>query len=80
MVDRNLSKPSIVKQCMLLGVCRAGFYYEPVLASKLNLELMRIMDEHYLKYPFKGAPRMHTHLTKDLGYPLSWNMIYVSTN
>jgi len=75
MVDRNLSEPSIVKQCMLLGVCRAGLYYEPIPASKLNLELMRIMDEHYLRYPFKGAPRMHIHLTKDLGYPVSKNRV-----
>lgn len=29
---------------------------------------MRLMDEHYLNFPFKGAPMMHTWLTKDKGY------------
>lgn len=75
MVDRNLSRPSIVKQCELLGISRSGLYYEPAHTSELNLELMRAIDEHYLKYPFKGAPRMHTYLTKDLGYSVSRNRV-----
>jgi len=36
---------------------------------------MRLMDEHYLHHPFKGAPRMHTWLTRDKGYRVSKNRI-----
>ena len=36
---------------------------------------MRLMDEHYLKYPYKGSRRMYVYLTKDLGYEVSRNRI-----
>lgn len=36
---------------------------------------MRLMDEHYLHHPFKGAGRMHTWLTMDKGYKVSKNRI-----
>lgn len=36
---------------------------------------MRLMDEHYLKHPYKGATRMHTWLTMDKGYKVSRNRI-----
>lgn len=32
---------------------------------------MQLMDEHYLQHPYKGAKRMHTWLTKDLGYQVN---------
>lgn len=43
--------------------------------SGLNLELMRLMEQHYLDHPFKGARRMHIWLTKDKGY-LSYQLGY----
>lgn len=36
---------------------------------------MRLMDEHYHEYPYKGVPRMHVWLTKDKGYKVSLNRI-----
>lgn len=75
MVRKGHSKLSIVQQCMLLSIHRSGIYYKPREESELNLELMRLMDEHYLHYPFKGARRMHTWLTKDKGYKVSKNRI-----
>ena len=62
---------SIRKQCSLLCIHRSGWYYEPVGESALNLELMRLMDEHYLSHPYKGAKRMHVWLTKDKGYQVN---------
>ena len=66
---------SLVQQCMLLSIHRSGLYYKPKGESELNLELMRLMDEHYLHHSFKGAQRMHTWLTKDKGYKVSLNRI-----
>ena len=66
---------SIVKQCELLQIHRSGVYYKPTEESDLNLELMRLMDEHYLHHPYKGASRMHTWLTMDKGYKVSKNRI-----
>lgn len=75
MIDKGHEKLSIVQQCKLLEVHRSGIYYKPCGESALNLELMRLMDEHYLKHPYKGAARMHIWLTKDMGYKVSLNRI-----
>jgi putative transposase len=64
-------KLSIRKQCKILKLNRSSIYYKRKEESKLNLELMRLMDEHYLKHPYKGARRMHTWLTKDKGYSVN---------
>ena len=66
---------SLVKQCILLSIHRSGIYYQSKGESPLNLELMRLMDEHYLHHSFKGASRMHTWLTMDKGYAVSKNRI-----
>jgi putative transposase len=42
----------------LLGLNRASYYYEAVPEDPLNLELMRCIDEQYLKTPFYGWPKM----------------------
>ena len=54
---------------------RAGFYYKPKSESALNLELMRLMDEHYTHHCFKDAKRMHTWLTMDKGYKINHKRI-----
>lgn len=61
---------SIRRQCELVGLSRSSFYYQPASESALNLALMRLIDEQYLKTPFYGWPRMSAHL-KRLGYPIN---------
>ena len=75
MVDKGHTKLSVSKQCCLLDVNRSGLYYKSCSASKLNLTLMRLIDEHYLEHPYKGARRMHQWLSKDRGYQVSLNRI-----
>ena len=75
MVDKSDPKLSVSKQCIILGINRTGLYYKPKGESKLNLELMRLMDEHYLEHSFKGARSMHVWLTMDKGYNVSLNRI-----
>jgi len=43
-------------------------YYQPKRDSDLNLELLRVIDEEYLKHPFKGVRSMTVWLNKDQGY------------
>ena len=64
------SKPSIVKQCKLLGISRSAFYYQPVPVSTEELELMRLLDEGHMKYPFYGSRRLRGWLS-DHGHELS---------
>jgi len=65
---------SIVQQCMLVSIHRSGIYYKPKGESELNIKLMRLMDQHYLDYPFKGPRRMWKWLTKQ-GYPVNLKRI-----
>jgi putative transposase len=53
---------SIAEQCALLGISRSGLYYEPLGESALNLELMRLIDEQYLKTPFYGTRKLRVWL------------------
>lgn len=62
---------SITRQCELIEVPRSSFYYQPVMESELNLELMRLIDKEYLLHPWLGVPRMTTWLRKDKGYKVN---------
>ena len=72
---------AISKQCELLRLKRSSYYYQVNSQSSLNLELMRLIDEHYLKHPYYGSKKMHKSLTMNLGYNVSLkriNRIYYS--
>ena len=75
MISKGHSNLSIVRQSNLLQLHRSGFYYKPKGESELNLKLMRLMDEHYIYHPFKGAKGMHTWLTLDKGYKVNQKRI-----
>lgn len=75
MVDKFDLLLSLSRQCEILGLHRSGLYYQPAPESALNLELMRLMDEHYLEHPYKGARRMYVWLTMDKGYKISLNRV-----
>ena len=55
---------SIERQCELLGLSRSSYYYRSKSESPLNLKLMRLMDEQFMKTPFYGVRRMHQHLLR----------------
>jgi putative transposase len=57
-VDPHHEQVSVRRQCQLLGVNRAGLYYQPVDESVENLHLMRLLDEPYTRCPFYGVLRM----------------------
>ena len=58
MIEHKSRRLSVKKQCRLLGLTRSTLYYEPVGPSSTDLELMRAIDEQYLKTPFFGCRRM----------------------
>jgi putative transposase len=49
---------SIRRQCELLGLNRATWYYASAEESPENLALMRLIDTQYLRTPFYGVRRM----------------------
>jgi putative transposase len=67
MIDRGLDI-TISRQCELLEIHRSGLYYAPVPESEENLQLMRLLDEQYLRTPFYGVRRLTKLLkNKDIG-------------
>ncbi|MFZ1956605.1 MAG: IS3 family transposase [Desulfobacterales bacterium] len=70
MVDPNQPKLSIANQCRLLSINRSSFYYRPVPIKAEDLELMRLIDEQYLKTPTWGSRSMRNHLRR-LGYKIN---------
>lgn len=69
MIRKGHPELSLKAQCDILSIHRSGIYYKPHPESELNL--MRLMDEHYLLHPYKGAPSMHIWLTRDRGHQVS---------
>jgi putative transposase len=65
LIDRVAVNLSISRQCELLELNRSSFYYRSNGETALNLELMRLMDEHYLEHPYKGAGQMYKWLTRE---------------
>ena len=67
-VDKAHKKLSIKEQCHLMSIHRSGYYYQPKTESELNLELMALIDKHYMNHPFMGVPSMTKWLNRDMGY------------
>jgi len=64
------AKYSIRRQCLLAGVPRSTFYYEPVPESEANLRVMLAIDKQYMRHPEYGSPRMCDWLC-DQGYEIN---------
>jgi len=62
---------SILRQCELIDLPRSS-YYRPELQgeSAENLELMRLIDEEYMRHPFYGARSIRDWLIKQ-GYDVN---------
>ena len=58
MIEPNHPRLSVIRQCLLLGISRSSFYYEPIGESVINLKLMRMIDEQFLETPFFGSRQM----------------------
>jgi putative transposase len=77
-IRRHWVKPdpsySIRRQCRLAGLSRSCFYYALRAESALNLRLMRLIDEQYMRRPEYGSPRMSDWLQAQ-GYAVNHKRI-----
>lgn len=55
----------VSRQCELLGLPRASYYYSPTGEREENLRIMRTMDEMFLEDPTIGVERMQQMLRRD---------------
>ena len=49
---------SVRRQCALLGLAPASYYYQAVPESAQNLLYQRLLDEEYTRHPFYGVRKM----------------------
>jgi putative transposase len=70
MIDVQHPELSIRRQCELVGLNRATFYWEPASETPLNLALMRLIDAQFTRTPFYGYRRMTVYL-QDQGQPVN---------
>ena len=69
MIDPK-SNLSVMSQCQLLNISRSSFYYKPKPIKEQDLQLMRLIDEQYLKTPSWGSRSIRNHLRR-LGYKIN---------
>ena len=67
---------SLRRQCELIGLNRSSYYYQPATESPLNLTLMRLIDEQYLRTPFYGYPKMTEYLRQVKKYQVNPKRVY----
>lgn len=70
MVEPEIPRLSVVRQCRLLDISRSSHYYRAKPVSSEDLELMRLIDAQYLKTPCWGSRSMRNHLRR-LGYSIN---------
>jgi len=64
MIESDHRRLSIVRQCQLVGIARSSHYYVGKAESPLNLSLMRLIDEQYLRTPWYGSRQMARYLRR----------------
>jgi putative transposase len=74
LIEPDNATISIRRQCELIGLNRSTFYYQPATESVFNLQLMRLIDEQYMRTPFYGWPRMTACLRRH-GYTVNGKRI-----
>jgi putative transposase len=70
MIESPEPKLSISRQCRMFNISRSSFYYRHKPIRPEDLELMRLIDEQYLRAPCWGSRSMRNHLRR-LGYKVN---------
>ena len=70
MIEPGHPDLSVARQCDLLGLRRSSLYYRPHGEDAFNEQLMRLIDEQYLRTPFYGVGRMTAYLCRS-GYAVN---------
>ena len=60
---------SLTRQSQILGLSRSSLYYKAVPVNPRDLQLMKLIDEIHLKYPFYGSRSIRDNL-QDKGYKI----------
>jgi putative transposase len=67
-IEPGHKKIPIYRQCELLGLNRSSLYYKPCGQTQYNEQLMRLLDEQYIRTPFYGIDKMTAWLHRQGHY------------
>jgi putative transposase len=66
MIETKNPKISLRRQCSLVGLSRATYYWQPAGESQQNLKLMKMIDQEYTRAPFYGSRKITVRLNQQL--------------
>jgi hypothetical protein len=55
MIEQQHPELSLSRQCEWVDIARSSYYDRPGGEGEINLDLMRLIDEQYLKTPWYGS-------------------------
>jgi len=64
MLDAKHPGLSLTRQCNLLDINRSSVYYKPRPICPKDLEIMKLIDDQYMRTPVYGSRSMRDHLDK----------------
>ena len=56
---------SVSRQCMLLGIARSSFYYQPRLTSANEVDLLNRLDQIFTAHPVYGSRQLQVALLRE---------------
>jgi putative transposase len=71
MLDSKHPGLSLTRQCNLLDINRSSVYYKHRPIRLQDLEIMKLIDEQYMKTPVYGTRSMRDYLNKHQGYKVN---------
>ncbi len=74
MIEEKNKEIPVYRQCELIGLARASYYYVPKGESAYNIKLMHLIDEQYTRTPYFGVPRM-TEVIRNKGYMINYKRV-----
>jgi len=73
-IEPSHKQLTVERQCELIGISRAAYYYKQQPIRAEALELINVVDKIYTDYPFFGTRKMAAYLN-DTGYYVGRKLI-----
>ena len=70
LIEQNNSDLTITEQCELLGLNKNSYYYKAKTLNKETERLMKLLDQHYTKFPHEGKIKRAIYLSQKVGYTI----------
>ena len=70
LIEKNNQNIALKRQCQLLGVSRASWYYQPAPSGEEDKKIMDLIDVIYTQFPFYGSRKIKEELNRTYLIPI----------